>query len=226
MRVMVASEHALLREGLRDLLKRWSEVDIVGVAPAAGDAVLMASRLQPDILLLVCSESLKSDAAAVAAIRAQARKCRIVSLDAPGRRRNASDTGADQHVASSVGFPGLVRLMWELCRDARSTAHKGATTDLFNEGPREDEPRQLLTRREYEVVQAVCQGLTNKQVGRRLKISEKTVKNHLSSVYRRIDLTGRTDLVAWAMRRGLAGLQNDTLPEGSEVLTARPRSEA
>jgi len=226
MRVMVVSEHALLREGLRDLLKRWSEVDIVGVAPAAGDAVLMASRLQPDILLLVCSESLKGDAAAVAAMRAQARRCRIVSLDAPGRRRSATDTGADQHVASSVGFPGLVRLMWELCRDARSTAQKGAATDVPNDGSREDEPRQLLTRREYEVVQAVCQGLTNKQVGRRLKISEKTVKNHLSSVYRRVDLTGRTDLVAWAMRRGLAGLRDDTLAEGSEVPTARPRSEA
>lgn len=206
MRVMVVSEHALLREGLRDLLKRWSGIDVVGVVPAGDDAMVLSGRVRPDIALLVRSDSPRDDAAVVSAVRTQARQCKIISVEAPGRRRLEEDIGADRYVPATVGSAGLVRLMWEVHTNARPVARSRPG----DEAPAEDEPRQLLTRREYDVVQAICQGLTNKEIGRRLKISEKTVKNHLSSIYRRCELTGRTELVAWAIRTGLGGQEDDS----------------
>jgi len=202
---MVVSDHALLREGLRDLLRRWSEIEIVGVAPAADDALPLSRRVQPDMVLLVRSDNATADAAVVSAVRLHARDCKIISLDAPGRRRLAEDIGADRYMPASVGLAGLVRLMWEVHTNARP-AEVGRTR---SERSAQSEPRQLLTRREFDVVQAICQGLTNKQIGRRLDISEKTVKNHLSSIYRRCELTGRTELVAWAIRSGLAIPKDD-----------------
>jgi DNA-binding NarL/FixJ family response regulator len=206
MRVMLVSEHALLREGLRDLLRRWSGIEIVGIAPAADDAVLMSRRLKPEVTILVRSDSPKADAGAIAAIRKQARGCKVVSLEAPGRRRVRDDIGADRHLPATVGSVGLVHTMCDVHTDGRLAAANGDFRGAAAE------PRPILTRREHDVVQAVCQGLTNKQVGRRLKISEKTVKNHLSSVYRRCRLAGRTELVAWAIRNGLGGPEVESLP--------------
>ncbi len=207
MRVIVVSEHALLREGLRDLLKRWSGIEVVGTAPAADDALLLSGRVQPDIALLVRTDSPQGDAAVVSAVRLQSRNCKIVSVEAPGRRQLGEDIGADRYVPASVGLAGLVRLMWEAHTNARPGVRGRAA----------GEPRQLLTRREYDVVQAICQGLTNKEIGRRLKISDKTVKNHLSSIYRRCELTGRTELVAWAIRTGLGGPQEDIFADSQSA---------
>jgi DNA-binding NarL/FixJ family response regulator len=213
MRVMVVAEHALLREGLRDLLRRWSGVELVGVAPAADDAGPMARRLGPDILLLVQSAAPKSDAQAVDSVRAQAKACRILLIEGPGQRGAAGDVGADFRVGKSVGLAGLVRLMWEMHTGTSVAGGGGSASRDPGSSELEEQPRQLLTGREYEVVQAVCEGLSNKEVGRLLGISAKTVKNHLSSVYRRVELTGRTDLVAWALRRGLASPQDDVARE-------------
>ena len=112
-----------------------------------------------------------------------------------------------------------MRLLWEV--------HSGATGGLprpdspaASEAP-DGQPAQLLTDREYEVARAVCQGLANKSIARELRISEKTVKNHLSSIYRRTGVSGRTQLAIWAMRHGLVVAHDD--PQGHGPGAARDR---
>ncbi|MBM3497676.1 MAG: response regulator transcription factor [Armatimonadetes bacterium] len=196
MRVLLGIPHALLREGLSSVLKRWSEVEIVGVSPSAAEAVRAAERLQPDVLLMSRSGSPAADARAVSAARDAVPGCSVVLVEDVGRSARDHALDVDWCVTPTVGPSGLMKGLWGLCvgRDASRSAGQHP--------PRP--PRALVTGREYEVLRAVCEGFSNKELSRRLGISESTVKNHLSSIYRRTKVSGRTQLVLWAIERGLA----------------------
>jgi DNA-binding NarL/FixJ family response regulator len=210
MKVVLGIPHALLREGIRDLLKRWSGVEVAGAAPSAREAARMAERTAPEVLIMSRSARPAEDARAVEAIRATRPGCRVVVLEDTGRRTRDDTLGADWRVMPSVGPSGLVKGLWELC--AAKTASASGEADRRARAPSSARPSLILTGREHEVVRAVCEGLSNKAIAHRLGISEKTVKNHLFSVYRRTKVTGRTQLVLWAMKQGLAtsGSPSDT----------------
>jgi len=201
MKVVLGIPHALLREGLRDLLMRWSGIDVVGVAPSARDAARVVERAEPDVLILSRSARPAEDARAVEAIREAAPPCRIVVLEESGRSTDGDPLGADWRVRPSVGPSGLVRGLWDLC--AADPPYGEGESDARARTPSQAQLRPLLTDREHEVVRAVCEGLSNKLIAQRLGISDKTVKNHLFSVYRRTKVTGRTQLMLWAMKRGI-----------------------
>ena len=198
MKVVIGIPHALLREGLRDMLKRWSDVEVAAVSPSAAEAARAAGRAVPDVLIISRGARPAEDARAVLAAREAAPLCKVVLVEDVGRSPHADVLEVDWRVLPSVGPSGLVKGLCSLCatgvRGQAADAPGAATTS---------KPRLLLSGREHEVVRAVCEGLSNKDIAGRFGISEKTVKNHLSNVYRRTKLSGRTQLVLWAMRRGL-----------------------
>jgi DNA-binding NarL/FixJ family response regulator len=81
-------------------------------------------------------------------------------------------------------------------------AAAGSWGERTGTSPAAPPPRVLLTRRECDVVRAVCEGLGNREIAQRLAISEQTVRNHLSRIYRRTKASGRTQLLVWAIRQG------------------------
>lgn len=210
MKVVLGIPHALLREGLRDLLKRWSGIEVVGVAPSARDAARVVERADADVLIVSRSARPAEDARAVEAVRESEPRCRVVVLEDSGRSTEDDPFGADWRVRPSIGPSGLVRGLWDLCDG--EPARREEASDRGCRPHSEARVRPLLTDREYEVVRAVCEGLSNKQIAQRLGISDKTVKNHLFSVYRRTKVTGRTQLVLWAMGRGLGATATPSDP--------------
>jgi len=200
-KVILGVPHALLREGLRDVLKRWSGIRVLAASPSAAEAARRAERLDPDALIMSRSGAPAEDARAVTSVREQMPHCRIVLVDDIRQASRGGDLGADWRVPASVGPAGLVKGLWELCR-AKAGEPRAAPSRQSAEGA-SAEPRQLMTGREYEVLCAICEGLPNRAIAQRLGISEKTVKNHLSSIYRRAKVRTRTQLVLWAMERGL-----------------------
>ncbi|MBM3475084.1 MAG: response regulator transcription factor [Armatimonadetes bacterium] len=201
MEVVIGIPHALLRDGLRDLLKRWSGISVAGVAPSAREAVRVAERTEPDVLIMARSARPAEDARALEALRTTRRRCRIVLLEETSRPPRDDALVADWRVPPSVGPSGLVKGLWELC--AAKTGAAPADLGRPARTPPQPKPHLILTRREHEVVRAVCEGLSNKLIAQRLGISEKTVKNHLFSIYRRTNVSGRTQLMLWALKRGL-----------------------
>lgn len=202
-RVAIGCRHALLREGLRELLKRWTGIDVVGAAPAATDVERLVGREQPDVLILVRSEDPSDDVQAISATRKLAPQCRVVLIASAGRKNSRAQLGEDARVSQTVGATGLVKLLWEL-QDDPTVEPTGAARTY------RPEPRHVLTEREWDVARAVCEGLPNKTIARQLGISEKTVKNHLSSIYKRAGIAGRTQLAVWAMKNGFAGMSHET----------------
>ncbi len=212
MKVVISSQQALMREGLEELLRRWRGIDVVGLAPDPVDAVRSAARSQADVLLLVRSTDPVAEVKAISTLRITCPGCRAVLVESVAGRVSRDGLGADRCVGAGIGARALVRALWETCgRTGVGSGEAGAS-----ESPAAASPQPLFTRRECDVVRLVCAGLANKLIARRLRISEKTVKNHLSDIYHRAGLSGRTHLAIWAMTQGFGPTPEEAAAEADE----------
>jgi DNA-binding NarL/FixJ family response regulator len=217
-RILVADDQAVVRDGLALLLSTAADFEVVAVAADGVEAVEAALREPPDVALVDLRMPRLDGAGVTAALAEQAPSVRVLILttyaddDAvlPALRAGAAgyltkDTTGDALIAA-VREVAAGRTVLDAAVQARlvellraPTPSAAAAADVTPEG---SEP---LTPREIDVVRLVADGLSNKQVARRLFVSEATVKTHLNHVLAKLDVEGRPGLVAWAWRHGLAG---------------------
>jgi two-component system nitrate/nitrite response regulator NarL len=215
-RVLLVDDHELVRTGLRLLLERDPRMIVVGEAAARTDALTLTAREQPDIILLdldlggessldVLSQLLESARRTrvilVTGVRAPEAHIRAVQLGAMGlvRKEQAADVLIQAIEKVHAGEVWLEPAM--VARLIKNLAHRHTTT-LEQSDPASR--LTTLTAREREVTTLIAQGLYNKQIADRLSISETTVSHHLTSIFRKLGLANRFDLVVYAYRHGLA----------------------
>jgi DNA-binding NarL/FixJ family response regulator len=221
-RVLVADDQAVVRDGLVLLLSTADELEVVGVAANGTEAVAKALQLQPDVALIDLRMPELDGAGVTAALAEQATGIRVLILttyaddDAvlPALRAGAAgyltkDTTGEALISAirevAAGRTVLdAAVQARLVEMLRSPASGAAPQPAPPESPAEPVPEEL-TPREIDVIRLVADGLSNKQVARRLFVSEATVKTHLNHVLAKLDVEGRPGLVAWAWRHGLAG---------------------
>ena len=201
-RVLVVDDHAVVRDGLELLLERFDSVTCVGAAADGAEAVALAAELRPDVVLMDLSMPVMDG---IEATR------RIVEAD-PGVAVVVLTTFADdRHVmaaidAGAVGYllkdsgPDQLLAGVEAAARGESPLDPKVAGALMASRRRPAEREVTLTAREREVLALVAQGLANKAIARRLGISEKTVKAHLTSVFAALDVTDRTQAALWAER--------------------------
>lgn len=205
MRVLIADDHALVREGLVHLLTS-GEFEVVGQASNGDEAVRMTDELRPDLVLMDLSMPVLDGIEATRRIVAAGLEVRVIAL--------TSFSDRDRILAAvEAGCYGYLLKDSEpedLLRGIRAAAAGGAPFDpratgvLLQSLPvGAPSAGGGLTPREREVLQLVAAGLANKQIARRLSISEKTVKAHLTSVFQRIGVEDRTQAALWAREHGL-----------------------
>jgi DNA-binding NarL/FixJ family response regulator len=218
-RVVLADDQPVVRDGLRLLLSASGEVEVVAAARDGAEAVRLVVEHQPDVALLDLRMPEMDGAQATAALADQAPDVRVLILttfaddDAilPALRAGAAgyltkDASGDELVAAlrdvaagrTVLDPHVQRRLVELVRGTPPSPGAAAEPEPGGEV-------EGLTRREVDVVRLVADGLSNQQIARRLVVSEATVKTHLNHVLSKLDVDGRPGLVAWAWRHGLAG---------------------
>jgi DNA-binding NarL/FixJ family response regulator len=221
-RVLVADDQAVVRDGLALLLSTAEDIDVVAVAADGAQAVELALREMPAVALVDLRMPQLDGAEVTASLAEQAPAIRVLILTTydddeavmPALRAGAAgyltkDTTGEALIAAirdvAAGRTVLdatvqARLV-ELLR-APVPAEPAMTASAI---PATDQPGETLTPREIDVVRLIAEGLSNKQVARRLFVSEATVKTHLNHVLGKLDVEGRPGLVAWAWRHGLAG---------------------
>jgi DNA-binding NarL/FixJ family response regulator len=208
-RVLVVDDHGVVRAGLQQLLESFEGVECVGAASDGAEAVALCDARDPDVVLMDISMPIMDGIEATRAIAAARPQTRVVVLTSFSDRERilkALDVGAVGYLLKDAEPDELLRgIRAAHCGDS-PLAPRAARTILaarqggLAPGRHRDDG---LSEREREVLILLAEGLANKQIARRLGISEKTVKAHLTNVFRAIGVTDRTQAALWAQRNGL-----------------------
>ena len=207
--VLLADDHPIVLHGLEQLLAGTSSFSVVGRCARGDEVVPSVRRLDPDLLLLDVRMPGQDGFAVLEAVRAEGLRTRIVLLSAVLDERDvvrALRLGASGVVLKDTSPEELIGCLRK--------AHAGGTWvqhDLLTAAAERmvrheaglQEATRILTPRELEIALMVAQGLHNKEVGARLGISEGTVKIHLHSVYEKLKLNGRAELVGYVHSKAL-----------------------
>jgi DNA-binding NarL/FixJ family response regulator len=202
--VMIVDDHAVVRAGLEQLLATAEDIDLVGTAGDGHEALALVLEHGPDVVLMDLSMPGIDGVDATAMIREARPATRVVVLTSFSDRErilSALDAGAIGYLLKDAEPADLLAGIRAAARDESPLSPKAARAVLDREAGRR--PAADMTDREREVLALVGSGLPNKIIARRLDISEKTVKAHLTSIFRQIDVTDRTQAALWAREHGL-----------------------
>jgi DNA-binding NarL/FixJ family response regulator len=208
-KILIADDHVIFREGLRKLLESDDEFTVVGEACNGAECVKMLGNLKPDILLLDLRMPDKSGLAVLEEVNFDIALTRVIVLTAAEDDRDvirAMRLGARGVVLKQSAIEVLLKSIHrvhagEIWLDNRMTAE---VINAFSEA--EAAPRggkQLVSDREKEIVQLVAQGFRNKEIAVKLFISEQTVKNHLHNIFDKLGVSDRLELTLYAIHHRL-----------------------
>jgi two-component system, NarL family, response regulator DegU len=211
-RVLIADDHTMVREGLRWALEH-AGVDVVGEAADGEEAVDMAEQHRPDVVLMDLSLPVLSGVAATKRIRTLVPGTAVLVLSMLSDETAVSSAlgaGAAGYLVKDCTTSEIVDAVTRVARGERVLAPSVATVPAVA-APNATEPatpvlgstRPLISKREEEVLRLMATGVSIPEAARRLFISVKTVKNHLSSIYQKLDSHDRAQAVLKAMRMGL-----------------------
>ena len=213
-RVLIADDHTMVREGLRWALEH-AGLDVVGEAADGEEAVEMAEQYRPDVVLMDLSLPVLSGAAATKRIRTLVPNTSVLVLSMLSDDTavsSALDAGAGGYLVKDCTTTEIVDAVNRVAGGERviasSVSAAAATAAGAHSATRPSRPpitstRPLISKREEEVLRLMATGVSIPEAARRLFISVKTVKNHLSSIYQKLDSHDRAQAVLKAMRMGL-----------------------
>lgn len=215
-RIMLVDDHAVVRAGLRMLIESHAHLLIVGAAANRIDALTCAAEMRPDIILLDLDLGGDNSLLFLPDLRAAAPDARIVLLTGSRNQNDhvcAVQLGAMGVVLKEQAADVLVRAIEKVhCGEAWLDPALTARflTSIVGGRSKEVDPEQAkiasLTEREREVIALICEGLQNKAIGQRLFISETTVRHHLTSIFNKLGVENRLELVIYAYRHELPKL--------------------
>jgi len=208
-RILIADDHAVVREGLRALIDTEPRMELVGEAVDGIEAVQKAHSLQPDVLLLDLVMPRMDGITAIGEIKRENSAARILVLTSFSEDEkvfSAVKAGALGYLLKDASPQELLRAIREVARGEPSMqpsiAHK-VMRELQRAShlPPTEDP---LTEREVEVLRWVAQGLSNQEIAEKLVVSERTVRAHVSNILGKLHLANRTQATLYALREGLA----------------------
>ncbi|MFI7533815.1 response regulator [Streptosporangium sp. NPDC049376] len=210
-RVLIADDHPVVRQGLRTFLALQDDLDVVGEAADGAEAVALTESLNPDVLLLDLKMPVLDGHGTLLRLRELGLSPRVLVLTSVGDRQDVAPAiraGATGFLYKDVDPAALVQAIRAVSGGQVLLAAEAAEAMLTTPGavpPRTaPAPTPSLTEREREVLALIASGRSNREIARELTVAEKTVKTHVSNVLMKLGVQDRTQAALYAVRHGLA----------------------
>ena len=187
--ILLADDHMMVREGLKQLLEMDDDINVVGEAGDGYECLNYANKTQPDIILLDINMPNLDGLQVLNIIKSQKMKCKVIVLTIHNEVEyliKALDEGCDGYILKDSDFDTLKKAILSVYMRDKTK-----------------EP----TRREIEVLKMIAAGSSNKEIASVLNISERTVKNHISNIFKKIDVSDRTQAAVFAIKNDIITLK-------------------
>jgi two-component system response regulator NreC len=213
-RVVLADDHRMLREGIRALLEREGDIQVVGEAADGREAVRLTTQLQPDVVVMDVSMPLLNGIEATRQIRRDCPQTRILTLTVHESEDYVAQllaAGASGYIIKRAGGDELIGAI-RAVQQGEAFLHPSIARVVIRDYVRRLQAgeglsaQDVLTDREREVLQLIAEGYTNREIADLLHLSIKTVQNHRSNIMRKLDLHDRGELIKYAIQQGIIHL--------------------
>ena len=215
-RVLIADDHRVVREGLSAILKATEDIEVVGEASDGQEAVDKARELSPDVILMDVSMPRINGVEATRAIKRESPHIGIVALTMYDEEKYIFDlvrAGATGYLLKDTDSAQIVSAIRSIYK-GESLIHPSVASKILVEfsllaegkGKKQARTEHDLTEREITVLRLVADGKTNKEIANDLDLSEKTVKNHVRNIFHKLQVYDRTQAAILGIRKGLIEL--------------------
>lgn len=211
--VMIVDDHELIREGIKQIIELEEDIDVIAQTGDGAEAVVLAMKYNPDIVLLDINMPGMNGIDVLKRLKDLGATTRVIMLTIHNDREYLLETmkiGADGYVLKDSDAEGLVKAIRDV--KAGKTYIQPSIASLLIENGEKDEGNEdirkieALTKREYEVLTLIAEGLSNKDIADRIYISEKTVKNHVSSIFKKIEVNDKIQAAIFAFKNNIKKL--------------------
>jgi DNA-binding NarL/FixJ family response regulator len=207
-RVIIADDHEIMRDGLALILRSQPDVEIVGQAADGEAALALAAELRPDVIVMDVGMPRLNGIEATHRLLAEQPAVRVIALSALADRRYVVGmlrAGAAAYVVKSAAGDELCRALRAAVNGKKFISAEVAAL-VMGAHPEEDERASRLAHRECEVLQKLAEGMTSKEIASSLHISVRTVETHRRNIMQKLNLHNLADLTRFALKEGLTQL--------------------
>ena len=207
-KVILADDHVMIREGIKQLLEFDQKIEVVAQANDGVECLEQLSKVNADVLLLDINMPKKNGLETLAEIRKSKTKIKVLMLTVHEEVEylvKATDIGVDGYILKDSGSAELKKAIYAIL-DGESYIQPNLIPELNSYLIHKDDDKiklDALTKREVEVLIEVAKGNFNKDIAMRLNISERTVKNHMVSIFKKIEVADRTQAAVFAIKNNL-----------------------
>ncbi len=209
-KVLIADDHLMVRQGLKQIVELEDDIEVVSQASNGKEAVKLTMEIQPDIVLMDINMPDLNGIQALSELKTMGCQSRVIVLTIHAEREYLLKTvqlGAAGYVLKDADSDVLIKAIRNVYK-GKTYIQPTMTTELikeFNQGAtRIEKPKyELLTKREIEVLELITEGMLNKEIAAQLYISEKTVKNHVSNIFKKLNVSDRTQAAIYAFKHNI-----------------------
>lgn len=207
--IVIADDHVMIREGLKQLLELDGDIKIIGEANDGEECLKLVNRLNPSVLLLDINMPKKNGLEVLKEMKEKDVKTKVLILTIHNEVEylvKAIDIGVNGYILKDCDSNVLKKAIKEVYSGENYI--QSSLTAVLKEKLRDKPKKNIasLTKRELQVLKLIAEGLYNKEIAYRLEISEKTVKNHVSNIFKKISVSDRTQAAVFAIKNNIVDI--------------------